>query len=67
MGTAAFPMRKRVIFRDVKESKGLRRGVLLYAAQENPQVDAEIAEERRFRTGTSLVIWPSAGTDSWYR
>jgi len=30
----------------------LRGGVLLYAAQGNPKIDAEIAEKRRFRTGT---------------
>jgi hypothetical protein len=38
----------------VKEGKDLRGGVLLYAAQENPQPDAEIAKKRRFRTRTSL-------------
>jgi len=32
----------------------LRGGVLLYAAQGHPKIDAEIAEKRRFRTGTSL-------------
>jgi len=34
----------------------LRGGVLLYAAQGNPKIDAEIAEKRRFRTGTSLIL-----------
>jgi hypothetical protein len=33
-------------------------GVLLYAAQGNPKIDAEIAEKRRFRTGTSPHISP---------
>ncbi len=37
----------------VKEGKDLRGGVLLYAAQENLQPDAEIAKKRRFRTRTS--------------
>jgi len=30
----------------------LRGGVLVYAAQGNLQIDAEIAENRRFWTGT---------------
>jgi hypothetical protein len=36
----------------VQETKGLRGGVLLYVAKGNPQVDAEIAEMRRFWTRT---------------
>jgi hypothetical protein len=40
-------------FRKVKEINGLRGGVLLYAAQENPQIDTEIAEKSRFRMETS--------------
>ncbi len=42
----------------VQEIKDLRGGVLLYAAQGNPKIDAEIAEKRRFRTGTSPLISP---------
>ena len=38
----------------VKEDKGLCGGVLLYAAQGNTQSDAEIAEKRRFWTGTRV-------------
>jgi len=31
-------------------------GVLLYAAQANSQIDAEIAEKGRFRTGTGWTV-----------
>jgi hypothetical protein len=40
-------------FRKVKEIKHLCGGVVLYAAQENAQIDAEIAEKGGFRTETS--------------
>jgi hypothetical protein len=36
--------------------KGLRGGVLWYAAQGNPQVDAKIAGKVRFWTGTGLQL-----------
>jgi hypothetical protein len=49
-----FSIWKRAIFRKVKEIKGLSGGVVLYAAQSNPQVGAEIAEKGRFRTKTRL-------------
>ena len=39
----------------------MRGGVLLYAAQGNPKIDAEIAEKRRFRTGTSRGERPPPG------
>jgi hypothetical protein len=39
----------------VEETEGLRRGVLLYGAQENPQVDTKIAENRRFWTGARMI------------
>jgi hypothetical protein len=44
---------KRAIFRKVKEIKDLSGGVVLYAAQSNPPIDAEIVEKGRFRTKTS--------------
>jgi len=55
MGTPWFPRQKRAIFREIKEIKGFRGGVLLYAAQGKPQIDAELAEKRRFWTGTCQV------------
>jgi hypothetical protein len=52
-GTTQFSIWKRAIFRKVKEIKDLSGGVVLYAAQSNPPIDAEIAEKGRFRTKTS--------------
>jgi len=43
---------KRDIFCKFKEIKGLRGGEHLFAAQEIPQIDAEIAKNSRFRTET---------------
>jgi hypothetical protein len=48
-----FLIRKRAIFRKAKEIKDLRGGVVLYAAQAKPRIDAGIAEKGRFRTETS--------------
>jgi len=59
MGTAWFPMWKRVIFRKLQEIKDLRGDVLVYVAQGNPLIDAKIAEKRRFRPGTSLSPVPA--------
>jgi hypothetical protein len=39
-----------VIFRKFKEIKELRGGILLYAAQAIPPIDAEIAEKGHFWT-----------------
>ncbi len=50
-----FSIRKRTIFRKVKETKDLSGGVVLYAAQSNPRVDAEIAGKGRFRTKTDMA------------
>src|SRR6056297_373055 len=50
--TVKFLIRKPEIFRKVKEIKDLSGGVVLYAAQSNAQIDAEIAEKGRFRTKT---------------
>jgi len=47
-----FSIWKRAIFSKIKEIKDLSGGVVLYAAQSNPQIDAEIAEKGRFRTKT---------------
>ncbi len=44
---------KRAIFRCGKEIKGLCGGVVLYAAQTNPQIDAATGEKGRFRMETS--------------
>ena len=44
---------KRAIFCCGQEIKGLRGGVVLYAAQENPQIDTAITEKGRFRMITS--------------
>jgi hypothetical protein len=52
MAQAQFSIWKRAIFRKVKEIKDLSGGVALYAAQSNPQIDAEIAEKGRFQTKT---------------
>jgi len=50
-----FLIRKPEIFRKVKEIKDLSGGVVLYAAQSNAQIDAEIAEKSGFRTETILA------------
>lgn len=45
------PMEKREIRRKVKAGKAFRGGVLLYAAQGEPQANAEIASKIRFSAG----------------
>ena len=42
-------------FSKVKKIMVLRGGVLLYVAQAGPLIDAEIGENSRFRTETSLI------------
>jgi hypothetical protein len=49
---AQFSIRKRAFFRKANEIKDLNGGVVLYAAQSNPQVDAKIAVKDRFLTNT---------------
>jgi len=44
---------KLAIFRKVKEIKHLSGGVVLYAAQTNVQIDAEIVGKSSFRTETN--------------
>ncbi|MGK2907514.1 MAG: hypothetical protein ACSLFH_14395 [Desulfuromonadales bacterium] len=53
MARLKFSIWKRAIFRKVKEIKDVSGGVVFYAAQSHPQIDAEIAEKGRFRTKTS--------------
>ena len=43
---------KPATFRQIKEIKHLRAGVVLYAAQANVQIDAEVAEKGGFQTKT---------------
>ena len=52
-GTGRFPIQKCAIFRKFKEIKELRGGILLYAAQAIPPIDAEIAEKGHLWTDTS--------------
>jgi hypothetical protein len=51
-GIDKFPIQKCAIFCEFKEIKGLRGGVLLYAAQAMPPIDAEIAEKGHLWTET---------------
>jgi hypothetical protein len=53
MAQRKFSDRKRAIFRRGKEIKDLCGGVVLYAAQIRPQIDAAMAEKGRFRMKTS--------------
>ncbi len=53
-----FSIWKRVVFRKIKEIKDLSGGVVLYAAQSNPRIDAEITEKGRFRMKTSYKSFP---------
>jgi len=46
-------IQKCAIFRKFKEIKELRGGILLYAAQAIPPIDAEIAEKGHLWTETS--------------
>jgi hypothetical protein len=52
-GTGKFPIQKCAIFRKFKEIKELRGGILLYAAQAIPPIDAEIAEKSHLWAETS--------------
>jgi hypothetical protein len=52
-GTGKFPVQKCAIFRKFKEIKELRGGILLYAAQTIPPIDAEIAGKGHLWTETS--------------
>jgi hypothetical protein len=50
--TDKFSIQKCAIFRKFKEIKELRGGVLVYAAQAIPPIDAEIAEKGHLWTET---------------
>jgi hypothetical protein len=52
MGTDQFSIQKCAIFCKFKEIKELRGGILLYAAQAIPPIDAEIVEKGHFWTET---------------
>jgi hypothetical protein len=52
MNLKKFLIWKRDIFCKVKEIKGLCGGEHSFAAQASPPIDAEIAENSRFRTET---------------
>ena len=66
-GTDKFPIQKCAIFRKFKEIKELCGGILLYAAQAIPPIDAEIAEKGHLWTETSYrsrvtclsILWSS--------
>ena len=59
----AFSIQKDASFFKIKEIKGLRGGVLLYAAQEKPRIDAEIGKNSPFWTETRYnVIYLSIDT-----
>ena len=55
-GTDKFPIQKCAIFRKFKEIKELRGGILLYAAQAIPPIDAEIAEKGHLWTETDNTL-----------
>ena len=46
-GTDKFPIQKCAIFRKFKDIKELRGGLLLYAAQAIPPIDADMSRSRR--------------------
>jgi len=50
--TDKFPIQKYVIFHKFKKIKELRGGILLYAAQAIPPIDAEIVEKGHLWTET---------------
>jgi hypothetical protein len=64
-GTGKFPIQKCAIFCKFKEIKELRGGVLLYAAQAIPPIDAEIAEKGHLWTETSKSLMPSVSLRSY--
>ena len=60
MARRAFLVWKHAIFCQIKEIKQLRGGVVLYAAQANAQIDAELVKKGGFRTETNFFV-PGAG------
>ncbi len=59
-GTDEFPIQKCAIFRKFKEIKELRGGVLAYAAQAIPPIDAEIVGKGHLWTETNSHLNHSA-------
>ncbi|MGB7909671.1 MAG: hypothetical protein WCF58_16765 [Syntrophobacteraceae bacterium] len=55
MRHSKFPIRKEGIFRSGEEIKGLRGGVLEYAAQASPKINAARTEKAPFRMETRLM------------
>ena len=55
MKRSVFLIWKRAIFCQIKEIKHLSGGVVLYAAQTNVLVDAELVKKGRFRTETNYT------------
>jgi hypothetical protein len=53
-GTDQLPIQKCAIFFKFKEIKELRGGILMYAAQAIPPIDAEIVEKGHFWTETTI-------------
>jgi hypothetical protein len=53
--TGKFPIQECAIFCKFKEIKELRGGVLVYAAQAIPPIDAEIAEKGHLWVETSYL------------
>ena len=63
-GTGKFPIQKCVIFRKFKEIKELRGGILLYAAQAIPPIDAEIAGKGHLWTETNYEALIPTGRET---
>jgi hypothetical protein len=57
MDTVRFSWEKRAILPKVKEIKRLRGGVVVYAAQANVRIDAEMGGRVRFRMKTNYNTW----------
>ena len=59
MAQSAFLIWKLAIFCQIKEIKHLRGGVVLYAAQANALIDAELVKKGSFRTETRYGPGPA--------
>ena len=64
MKRSMFLIWKRAIFCQIKEIKHLSGGVVLYAAQTNALVDAELVKKGLFRTETRLAKGAAYGNGS---
>ncbi|MGB8336548.1 MAG: hypothetical protein WCE56_18780, partial [Desulfobacterales bacterium] len=63
-GTDKFPIQKCAIFRKFHEINELRGGILLYAAQAIPPIDAAIAGKGHLWTETNYYSGPKGVSDS---